>query len=69
MKVRYPDLADLTVWAVEDRYPGDWPDATAGDARHAVEQARGVFESVAKDLREHGFQVEDPEQDDGAEKS
>lgn len=23
-----PDLAELTEWAVEARYPGDWPEAT-----------------------------------------
>ena len=24
----YPDLAELTEWAVETRYPGEWPEAT-----------------------------------------
>jgi hypothetical protein len=24
VKQEYPDLAELTVWAVEARYPGDW---------------------------------------------
>ena len=28
LKEEHPDLADLTEWAVEARYPGDWPDAT-----------------------------------------
>ena len=30
--VEHPDLADLTEWAVEARYPGDWPEATQVDA-------------------------------------
>ena len=38
----HADLAALTEWAVEARYPGDWPDATEADARAAVEQARAV---------------------------
>lgn len=47
VKEEHPDLADLTEWAVEARYPGDWPDATEADAaRSAVQQARAVWESV-----------------------
>ena len=37
VKTEHADLAMLTEWAVEARYPGDWPDATAADARAAVE--------------------------------
>ena len=38
----HPDLAELTVWASESRYPGDWKEATAADAERAVSQAQGV---------------------------
>lgn len=55
VKGRYPDLAELTAWAVEARYPGDWPDATTNDAQRAVETANGVFEVVLEDLRQHGL--------------
>jgi HEPN domain-containing protein len=34
-KTEHPDLAELTEWAVEARYPGDWPEATIEDARRA----------------------------------
>jgi hypothetical protein len=51
--------ADLTQWAVEARYPGDWPDATEEDARFAVQQARAVWQSVCRDLTSHGFTIED----------
>jgi HEPN domain-containing protein len=44
------DLAELTEWAVEARYPGDWPDATLDDARRAARQGRQVYESVIADL-------------------
>lgn len=43
VKTKHADLAALTEWAVEARYPGDWPDATEADARAAVEQARAVW--------------------------
>ncbi len=49
-KVTHPDLADLTEWAVEARYPGDAPEAIESDARVAVQQARRVWESIASDL-------------------
>lgn len=55
VKTDHPDLARLTEWAVEARYPGDWADPTAADASRAVEQARAVVASVARDLVEHGF--------------
>jgi HEPN domain-containing protein len=49
------DLADLTEWAVEARYPGDWPDAVEADACSAVTQARAIWGSVSADLARCGF--------------
>ena len=48
----HPDLAELTVWAAESRYPGDWKEATAADAERAVSQARGVFNSIVVDFEQ-----------------
>jgi len=59
LKANHPDLADLTEWAVEARYPGDWPDATEADARSAITQARAVWTSVCADLAQHDFNVEE----------
>ena len=59
VKEKHPDLAELTEWAVEARYPGDWPDATEADARLATAQARAVWESVCADFVRHGFKTED----------
>ena len=59
VKTQHPDLAELTEWAVEARYPGDWPDATVGDARRAGEPARGGYESVLADLLQHGIQPDE----------
>lgn len=35
VKREHPDLARLTEWAVEARYPGDWAEATMQDALDA----------------------------------
>lgn len=58
IKQRQPDLAELTEWAVEARYPGDWPDATVEDARRAAAQARAICECVVADLARHGIAAE-----------
>ena len=57
-RVRYdpPDLSFLTEWAVEARYPGDWPDANEMDAQEATDQARTVLEYVRDDLARHGLE-------------
>ncbi len=55
VRARHTDLAELTEWAVGARYPGDAPDPNAADARKAVEQARGLVDSLEKDLFDHDF--------------
>ncbi|MCZ6680444.1 MAG: HEPN domain-containing protein [Candidatus Poribacteria bacterium] len=52
------DLASLTEWAVEARYPGDWPEAIEADARFAVKQAQAILATVMADFAQHGFDVE-----------
>jgi HEPN domain-containing protein len=59
LKLEHPDLAGLSEWSVEARYPGDWPDAVQADAHSAVKQARLVWDSVCSDLASHGFDVEE----------
>jgi HEPN domain-containing protein len=54
----HPDLAELTEWAVEARYPGDWTEATQEDARTAVQQAQAVYESVSVDAGRLGLAVD-----------
>ena len=58
VRIRCPDLAELTEWAVEARYPGDHPEATLDDARRAAEQGRSVYENVTRDLATHGIQID-----------
>jgi len=57
-------LADLTVWAVEPRYPGELPEATKEDAEATVEQARKVYEATLKDLEEHSYDQTDEDASD-----
>jgi HEPN domain-containing protein len=56
LKESYPDLAELTEWAVEARYPGDWPEAIGDEAQSAVDQARSLWETVLLDFKHHGFE-------------
>lgn len=53
-----PDLAELSVWAVEPRYPGDVIEATRQDAETAVDQARSIYEIAIEDLKRHGYKPE-----------
>lgn len=48
------DLAELTEWAVEARYPGDWPEATPADAARAIATAEIVVHAVREDLARLG---------------
>jgi HEPN domain-containing protein len=52
-----PDLADMTEWAVESRYPGDWPDATESDARTAYDLAKKMSEAMEVDLENRGLKA------------
>jgi len=44
------DLAELSAWAVEARYPGDLPGATPADARTAVADARAIIDTAREDI-------------------
>ena len=50
VRTTHADLAELTQWAVETRYPGDWPEATESDALRAEVEARAVHDSVAAEF-------------------
>jgi HEPN domain-containing protein len=51
-KEAFPDLAELTIWAVESRYPGDMPDVVEHEARETLRLAESVFDSVKAELEE-----------------
>jgi len=54
VKTRFPDLAVLTEWAVEARYPGDWQEVSEADARSAVQQAEEMLDAVLTDFKVRG---------------
>lgn len=49
-KESFPDLAELTIWAVESRYPGDMPDVLEHEARETLRLAESVFDAVKAEL-------------------
>jgi HEPN domain-containing protein len=51
------DLSTLTEWAIEARYPGDWPDIAPGDAETSVGLAKKVLETVAADFATRGLRL------------
>ncbi|MFT5367870.1 MAG: HEPN domain-containing protein [Candidatus Latescibacterota bacterium] len=51
LKPKHSDLASLTEWAVESRYPGDWPEATVEDANNAVQEAQSLWQKVKEEFQ------------------
>ncbi|MBI5294445.1 MAG: HEPN domain-containing protein [Chloroflexi bacterium] len=49
-KEAFPDLAELTIWAVESRYPGDTPDVTENEAQETLALAESVFDTIRTEL-------------------
>ena len=49
-KETFPDLAELTIWAVESRYPGHTPDVVEYEARETLHLAEAVFDAVKEEL-------------------
>ena len=62
VRTTHADLAELTQWAVETRYPGDWPEATEPDAIRSEAEARAVHNSVETEFTRRGV---DPSGTDG----
>ncbi len=55
VRITHADLAELTEWAVESRYPGDWPQPTDEDAARAEAEARSIHESITAEFRSRGI--------------
>lgn len=58
VKEAFPELGELSTWAVEPRYPGDVIEASLRDAEQAVHQAREIYETTLEDLKRHGHEPE-----------
>lgn len=59
-RAKHPDLAELTEWSVEMRYPGEWPEATRADGIRAESQARAVHGFVSAEFERRGLRIEAP---------
>ena len=55
VKEKFPDLSQLSEWAVYARYPGDVIEPTRRDAEEALEQARGLYKTVLEELARRGY--------------
>jgi HEPN domain-containing protein len=55
IKTRFDDLSELSLWAVESRYPGNWPEARQEEAEAAVALAKEVLACVEQGLRDNGY--------------
>lgn len=51
-KELFPDLAELTIWAVESRYPTHYPDIVEREARETLSLAESVFDAIFAELQE-----------------
>ena len=49
------DLAELTGWVVQARYPGEWPEPSSADAVRAESEARAVHNAIAAEFRRRGL--------------
>ncbi|MDE0461042.1 MAG: HEPN domain-containing protein [Caldilineaceae bacterium] len=58
VRVDHPDLTQLNQWAVEARYPGEWPEATESDAVRAESEARATRDSVVAEFQRRGINVD-----------
>ncbi|MHB8618970.1 MAG: HEPN domain-containing protein [Chloroflexota bacterium] len=50
-----PDLGALSSWAVQARYPDSLREATVGEARAALKQARAVWQAVSAEFSIRGL--------------
>ncbi len=48
------ELAHLTSWAVEARYPGEWSEPDNSDAAEAVNLGRRVCDAIERELGRQG---------------
>ena len=62
VRVDQSSLVDLSGWAVEARYPGEWPEPTEADAIRAESEARAVRNAVAAEFRRRGLHVDEDTQ-------
>ena len=58
IKRQFPDLAELTIWAVEARYPGEMPAVTEAEALDTFRLAQSVFDTISGELDKRIREIE-----------
>lgn len=53
------DLSQLSDWAIEGRYPGDWSPPTIDDATTAYNQAKDIIHQIIKSFSSRGLSIQD----------
>lgn len=51
VKAAFPDLAEMTIWAIEARYPADMPEVLPADAARAIAVAKALLEVIEEDMQ------------------
>ena len=49
------ELPALTEWAIEARYPGNWPEASTADAENSIRTVKEVVSAAESDLESRGL--------------
>lgn len=57
IKKRFDSLSELSIWAVESRYPGNFLEAAKEDAEAAINMAKDILLCVESDLHKNGFSL------------
>jgi HEPN domain-containing protein len=61
VRKKFPKLYDLSVWAVESRYPGNYPDVVEYEAREVLLLAEAIYDAVKEEMEAH-IQQNPPEE-------
>ncbi len=51
VKAAFPDLAEMTIWAIEARYPADMPEVLPADAVRAIAVAKALLAVIEEDMQ------------------
>lgn len=56
-KANYPDLSELSEWAVESRYPNDYPPPEISDAKQSFQLAKQIIADILNELQKKDFEL------------
>lgn len=59
VKEAFPKLYELSIWAIDARYPDDMPDVVEADAQEALQLAKAIHQTIIDDIKERGVNFND----------